>query len=133
MPSYLFIVLIFVVFYFLLIRPQQRRAKEARELQDSLKAGDKVMLTSGILGDVAGITEDNKVQVQVAEGVIITVVRQAIGQVLPEHDETPETDENDASDETAEAAETEVADEAPAEAPGETVELGKSKSKDSSN
>lgn len=133
--TFLPLILIVIVFYFLLIRPQQKRAKEAREQQSNLKAGDKVMLTAGVLGEVTGFAEDNNVQVQIADGVIITVVRQAIGQVLPEHDETDEhDDEADEAAEGEESAETQEATEAAATGetkdPGVIVELGK---KDSSN
>lgn len=133
--TFLPLLLIVVVFYFLLIRPQQKRAKEARELQNNVQAGAKVMLTSGILGEVVEAGEDNKIQVQVAEGVIITVVRQAIGQVLPEHDETDESDGGDSAEaaEDGETAETVAEPTEPTQDPGVIVDLDKSKSKDSSN
>lgn len=139
--TYLPILLIIVVFYFLLIRPQQKRAKEARELQNNLQTGAKVMLTSGIIGEVAEITEDNHVKIEVAEGTVITVVRQAVAQVLPEQtedaeqtDDTDDTeteqgDETGTHDEQAGTVETTESDE-PTQDPGVIVDLGK---KDSSN
>lgn len=136
--TYLPILLIIVVFYFLLIRPQQKRAKEARELQNNLQTGTKVMLTSGIIGEVAEITEDNHVKIEIAEGTVITVVRQAVAQVLPEPSEDSEqTDEQtgeqtdgqtdeDAGEQTHET----TASDEPTQDPGVIVDLGK---KDSSN
>jgi len=73
---------IIVAFWFLLIRPQQKRARQAREMQNALDVGNKVMLTSGIYGEIAGVTDDY-IRVTIADGVEIRVVRNAIGQVLP--------------------------------------------------
>ncbi len=74
-------VVIIALFWFLFIRPQMRRQRAARDLQSALAVGDKVMLTSGIFGEVAGI-EDDGVQVTIAEGTTIKIVRAAIGQVI---------------------------------------------------
>ncbi|MFT4083261.1 MAG: preprotein translocase subunit YajC [Nocardioides sp.] len=76
------LLLIVVVFWFLLIRPQQRRAKEARAMQNALGPGERVMLTSGIFGEVVRI-EDDHIVVSIADGVEIKVVRAAIGNVIP--------------------------------------------------
>ena len=71
------LVLIFVVFYFLLIRPQQKRAKQHRELVESLKTGDSVVTAGGIHGKVTAVQE-GVVTLEVATGVKIKVNRTAI-------------------------------------------------------
>jgi preprotein translocase subunit YajC len=73
-------VLILAVFWLLILRPQQRRQRELRDLQSSLSAGNDVMLSSGIFGTVSSIGDDH-VLVQIAPGVTIKVVRGAIAQV----------------------------------------------------
>lgn len=91
------LVLIIVVFWFLLIRPQQRRAKELQAMQSALKPGDEVMLTSGIYARITEITDDH-VLVEVAAGVTVKVARGAIARVItepePESDVTPGSEEN---------------------------------------
>ncbi len=72
------LILIFVVFYFLLIRPQQKKAKEHQNYLANLKKGDKVITGGGIYGQIAGIT-DNVVTLEIAENVRIKVTRSAIG------------------------------------------------------
>lgn len=67
-----------VLFWLLIIRPQSRRARELRTLQSSLEVGDAVMLTSGIHGTVVR-TEEDTLQVEIAEGVQIRVARGAVG------------------------------------------------------
>jgi len=84
--SFLPIILIFVIFYFLLIRPQQKKAKDHRNLLSSLKEGDQVLTSGGIYGRITGIKEDkitveisDKVRVKVNRGHIAGVSRQEIG------------------------------------------------------
>ena len=71
------LILIFVVFYFLLIRPQQKKAKEHQNYLANLKKGDKVITSGGIHGQIAGMT-DNIVTLEIAENVRIKVNRGAI-------------------------------------------------------
>ena len=80
--SFLPIILIFAVFYFLLIRPQQKRAKDHRALLTSLKVGDQVLTSGGIYGRVTGLRDDvltleisDKVRVKVSRGHIAGVVK----------------------------------------------------------
>ncbi|MEQ9124272.1 MAG: preprotein translocase subunit YajC [Alphaproteobacteria bacterium] len=75
-------VLMIVVFYFLLIRPQQKRAKEHRQMISALRRGDKVVTAGGILGKVARAPESGEVEVEIAEGVRVKVVRDTISQVI---------------------------------------------------
>ena len=85
------LVLIFVVFYFLLIRPQQQRQKETKAMLAALKRGDKVITGGGILGVVTK-AKDNDVEVEIAEGVRINVLRDTISSVVnpkPANDSKP--------------------------------------------
>jgi preprotein translocase subunit YajC len=80
--SLLPLLLMFLVFYILLIRPQQKRAKQHKELLSSLKKGDEVVTSGGILGKVTGITE-NVVTLEVADKVRIKVQRGNISGMKP--------------------------------------------------
>lgn len=73
-------ILIIGIMYFLMIRPQQKRMKEHRELIAGIKRGDTVVTSGGIIGKVAKVDE-NEVQVEVAEGVKIKVVRSTVSEV----------------------------------------------------
>jgi preprotein translocase subunit YajC len=76
------LVLIFVVFYFFMIRPQQKKQKEREGLLDNIKRGDRVVTIGGIHGTVAGIETDKKtVLVQVADNVKIKFERSAIANI----------------------------------------------------
>jgi preprotein translocase subunit YajC len=80
--SVLPLLLIFVVFYFLLIRPQSKRAKEHREMVAKLAAGDEVVTTGGLLGRIGEVGE-SFVTLQVSPGVTIQVQRVQIAQLVP--------------------------------------------------
>lgn len=80
--SLLPLVLIFVVFYFLLIRPQQKKMKAHRAMVDALRRGDRVVTGGGIIGSVTKVLSDNEVQIEVAEGVRLRVVKHTIQEVL---------------------------------------------------
>lgn len=80
--SFLPLVIIFVIFYFLLIRPQSKRAKEHREMVAKLAKGDEVVAGGGILGRVTDVS-DVYITVEIADGVAIKVQRHAVTQVLP--------------------------------------------------
>jgi preprotein translocase subunit YajC len=76
------LVLIFVVFYFLMIRPQQQRQKQHKAMVDALRRGDKVITAGGILGTVAKVLSDTEVAVDIADNVRVRVVRSTITQVM---------------------------------------------------
>lgn len=78
----LLIGLMFVMMYFMIIRPQSKRAKEHRAMLEALSKGDEVVTTGGLLGKVTEIGE-NFVQIQVAEGTEVKVQKQAVGAVMP--------------------------------------------------
>ncbi|MCX8116345.1 MAG: preprotein translocase subunit YajC [Desulfobacterota bacterium] len=75
------IILIFVIFYFLLIRPQQKRAKEHRNLLANLKEGDQVLTSGGIYGRITGI-KDDKITVEISDRVRVKVNRGHIAAVI---------------------------------------------------
>jgi preprotein translocase subunit YajC len=76
------LVVVFGIFYFLMIRPQQKRQKEHREMVAKVAVGDEIVTAGGILGKVAEIS-DQFVHVEVADGVTIRIQRHTIGTVLP--------------------------------------------------
>jgi preprotein translocase subunit YajC len=80
--QFLPIILIFVIFYFLLIRPQQKRMKEHRAMVDALRRGDEVITSGGIVGKVSKVQDDGKIEVEIAEGVKVKVIKHTITQVL---------------------------------------------------
>ena len=69
------LVLIFVIFYFFLIRPQQKKVKEHKAMVENLKRGDKVVTSGGIVGTVERIIDNDKVEIQIAENINVEVVR----------------------------------------------------------
>lgn len=76
------LVIILVLFYFMLIRPQAKRAKEHKSMLDALQKGDEVVTQGGELGKVVKVT-DNYVSVEIAENVVIHVQKQAVTTLLP--------------------------------------------------
>ncbi|KAB8044038.1 preprotein translocase subunit YajC [Janthinobacterium aquaticum] len=82
LTSFLPLVLMFVVMYFLMIRPQQKRAKEQRAMMDALAKGDEVVTAGGMLGRVAKVV-DAYVTIEVATGTEITVQKSSITTLLP--------------------------------------------------
>ena len=69
------LILIFVIFYFFLIRPQQKKVKEHKAMVENLKRGDKVITSGGITGTIERIIDNEKVEVQIAENVKVEVVK----------------------------------------------------------
>ncbi|OYU17063.1 MAG: preprotein translocase subunit YajC [Rhodobacteraceae bacterium PARR1] len=80
--SFIPLVLMIGIMYFLLIRPQQRKAKEHRAMIEALRRGDQVITQGGILGKVTKVLEDGIVEVEIAEGVKIRVVKSTVAQVV---------------------------------------------------
>jgi preprotein translocase subunit YajC len=90
------LVLIFVVFYFLLIRPQQTKAKQHKSMLDALRRGDRVVTGGGIIGTVARVVEgSDEVLVDIAENTRIRVVRSTITNVLAKTEPVPAKDKAD--------------------------------------
>jgi len=120
--AFLPLILIFAVFYFLLIRPQQKKVKQHRELVSNLRRNDRVVTAGGIIGTVSKVINDAEVQVEIADGVRVRVVRSQIVEVLAKpapagrskKEAEPETDAAPEVDEPAETVEEAAAETPPA-------------------
>ncbi len=98
------LVLMGVLFYFLLIRPQQRRARAQRDLISSVEVGDEIMTAGGILGTVTAMDDDDELlTVEIAPGTRIRMVKRAVSQRFVEEDEADEELDDD-GDGNADAA-----------------------------
>ena len=76
------LVLIFIVFYFLLIRPQQAKMRQQREMLAGVKRGDRVVTGGGIIGLVTKVIGENELQVELAEGVRVRIIKQTITDIV---------------------------------------------------
>jgi preprotein translocase subunit YajC len=74
-------VLIFVIMYFLILRPQQKRVKEHAELVKNLRRGDMVVTSGGLVGKVTKVVDDEQVEIEIADGVRIRQMRQMVSAV----------------------------------------------------
>ena len=81
-PPEIFLVAMFVLMYFLLIRPQQKRAKDHKNLLKELKKGDEVVTNGGVLGKINSVDE-SFATLEIAEGVVVKVQKQGINQKMP--------------------------------------------------
>ena len=72
------LILIFVIFYFFLIRPQQKKVKEHREMIKNLKRGDEVITSGGIIGIIDRVFEDDRVELKIAEDVKVQVIKNTV-------------------------------------------------------
>ena len=84
--QFLPLVLIFVVFYFLLIRPQQKKQKDHRAMLEALRRGDRIVTGGGIVGTVSKVVSPEEVEVDIASGVRVRVLRSTIASVLAKPD-----------------------------------------------
>ena len=80
------LILIFVIFYFFLIRPQQKRVKDHRTMVQGLKRGDEVITSGGIIGIVDKVHEDDKITVTLAENVKVQIIKSTITSLLKKED-----------------------------------------------
>ena len=69
------LILIFVIFYFFLIRPQQKKVKEHKAMVEGLKKGDKVVTSGGITGIITRVIDNDKIEVEIADNVTVEVIR----------------------------------------------------------
>ena len=74
-------VLIFVIMYFLILRPQQQRAKQHRDLVKNLRRGDNVVTSGGLLGKVTKVVDDDQIEVEIAEGVRVRQLKSMVAEV----------------------------------------------------
>ena len=80
------LILIFVIFYFFLIRPQQKRVKEHKLMVSALKRGDEVVTSGGIVGKIERVLGDDKVDILISENVTVQVVQSTIQSLLNKSD-----------------------------------------------
>ena len=76
------LILIFIIFYFFLIRPQQKRVKDHKTMVASLKRGDEVITSGGIIGVVDKVMEDDRIEVTLADNVKVQIIRSTITSLL---------------------------------------------------
>ena len=80
------LILIFVIFYFFLIRPQQKKVKEHKVMVSNLKRGDKVVTSGGIIGIVERILDDDKIDLTISDNVNVQVVKSTVQSLLNKSD-----------------------------------------------
>lgn len=80
--SFVPLILIFAIMYFLLIRPQQKKLKDHKGMVEALRRGDQVLTQGGIIGKVAKVNDDGILEVEIADGVKVRVLRSTIAQVM---------------------------------------------------
>ncbi len=76
------IILIFAIMYFLMIRPQQKKMKDHRAMVEALRKGDQIITQGGMIGKVTKVKEDGEVEVEIATGVKVRILKHTITQVL---------------------------------------------------
>ena len=76
------LILIFVIMYLLLIRPQQKKVKEHKAMVEALRRGDQVVTQGGIIGQVSKVKEDGEIELEIAEGVKVRLVKATVAQVV---------------------------------------------------
>jgi len=91
--SLLPLALIFIVFYFFLIRPQQKKAQEQRELLKALRRGDRIVTTGGLIGVITKVISDQELQVEIADNVRVRVARAMVASLLSKTELVSETAE----------------------------------------
>ena len=76
------LILIFVIMYFLMIRPQQQKLKQHQAMVAALRRNDQVVTQGGIIGKVSKVKDDSEIEIEIADGVKVRVMRNTIAQVL---------------------------------------------------
>lgn len=97
-------ILVLVVFYFLMIRPQQQKTKQHRAMLDALRRGDRIVTGGGIIGTVAKVVSPDEVQVDIADGVRVRVLRSTITSVVAKTEPVPAKGDKDKDRDKDEAA-----------------------------
>ena len=87
--SFVPLIAIFAIMYFLLIRPQQKKLKDHKAMVEALRRGDQVLTQGGIVGKVTTVQEDGQLEVEIAEGVRVKVMRHTIAQVMSKTEPAP--------------------------------------------
>ena len=76
------LILIFVIFYFFLIRPQQKKIKEHKLMVSQLKRGDEVVTSGGIIGKIEKVSDNDKIELLIADNVTVTIIRSTVQSLL---------------------------------------------------
>ncbi len=76
------LILIFVIFYFFLIRPQQKRVKDHKNMVASLKRGDEIITSGGVIGTIDKVMEDDRIEVIIADNVKVQIIKSTITSLL---------------------------------------------------
>ena len=76
------LILIFVIFYFFLIRPQQKRVKDHKAMVESLKRGDEIITSGGIIGTIDRVMEDDRIEVNIGDNVKVQIIKSTITSLL---------------------------------------------------
>jgi len=105
------LLLMLPVFYFFMIRPQQQRAKQTKQMLDALRRGDRVVTSGGIIGTIAKVISDTEVAVDISENVRVRVVRSMISQVLAKPETAGKGKDGDKGKDAARAADKEKEEE----------------------
>lgn len=96
LTAFLPLILIFVIFYFLLIRPQQKRQKQHQQKLQAIRRGDKILTGGGLFASVTKVIDDNELQAEIADGVKVRVARNMVADVIsktePAKDQAPAND-----------------------------------------
>ena len=82
LESFIPIILIFVIMYFLLIRPQQKKIKEHKMMVDGIRRGDQVLTQGGIIGKITKVKEGEEVEVEIASNVKVTIIKSTVVNVI---------------------------------------------------
>lgn len=92
------LILIFVVFYFLLIRPQQKKVKEHRDMVTNLRRGDKIVTSGGIIGTITKVVSEGELQLEIADGVRVRVARNMVANIYARGEEDDAEEQKPAND-----------------------------------
>jgi preprotein translocase subunit YajC len=103
--SLLPLILIFVVFWFLMIRPQQKKMKQHREMIAAIRRGDRVLTAGGIFGTVTKVLGETELQVEIADGVRVRVARATVSEVLARTEPAKGSSSDEEEEEAEEASE----------------------------
>jgi len=76
------LILIFVIFYFFLIRPQQKKIKDHKLMVSQLKRGDQIVTAGGIIGNIERVSDDDKIELSISENVTVTIIRSTVQNLL---------------------------------------------------
>jgi preprotein translocase subunit YajC len=105
------LLLMLPVFYFFLIRPQQQRAKQQKQMLEALRRGDRVVTNGGIIGTIAKVVSDTEVAIDISDNVRVRVVRSMISQVLAKPEPAGKSKDGDKGKDAARATDKEKEEE----------------------